>query len=141
MITAELTDRIDDLIHLPEWHAIHLTVQFFEVRLYLLVVVRIILIETFIQKFQDRIRIPIIGWIISPPRCFSISKYSFIEQPPFPVPVSAQRRIAGRPGKLCVRMHCTGGNTDRGGTIGDGGTQEADRLSLQGAVCQRLHIL
>ena len=39
MVTAQLTERIEDLIHLPEWHAIHLTVQFFEVRLYLLVIV------------------------------------------------------------------------------------------------------
>lgn len=111
MITAQLADWIDDLIHLSQRHPIHLPVQFFEIRLYLLVIIGIVLVEAFIEQPQDRIRIPIIGWIISP-RCFSISKYSFIEQPPFPVPVSAQRRIADHPRKLCVRMHCTGGNTD-----------------------------
>lgn len=64
MVPAELANWIDYSVHLPEWHAIHLTVQFFEVRLYLLVV-GTILIETFIQKSQDRIRIPIIGRIFS----------------------------------------------------------------------------
>lgn len=48
MVTAQHTDRIEDLIHLPEWHAIHLTVQFFEVRLYLLVIVGIVFVEAFI---------------------------------------------------------------------------------------------
>lgn len=48
MVPAELANWIDYSVHLPEWHAIHLTVQFFEVRLYLLVVVGIVFVEAFI---------------------------------------------------------------------------------------------
>ena len=64
MIPAESANRIDYSVYLPEWHPIHLPVQLFKIRLYLLVVVGIILIETFIQNSQDRIRITIIGGII-----------------------------------------------------------------------------
>ena len=32
MIPAKRTDRINDPIHLPQIHAVHLTVQFFKVR-------------------------------------------------------------------------------------------------------------
>ena len=42
MIPAELTDRIDDVIHLPQGHSVHLLVELIEVRLYLLVVIGIV---------------------------------------------------------------------------------------------------
>lgn len=40
MIPAKCTNQIDNLIHLPEWHAAHQLVEFVEVRLYLLVIIR-----------------------------------------------------------------------------------------------------
>lgn len=48
MVTAQHTDRIDDLIHLPQGHSVHLPVEFIEVRLYLLVIVGIVFVEAFI---------------------------------------------------------------------------------------------
>ena len=43
MITAEGTDRIDNLIHLPEGHAVHLLGQHIEVCFNLLVAIGTIL--------------------------------------------------------------------------------------------------
>ena len=48
MIPAEFADRVDDLIHLPQGHSVHLPVEFIEVRLYLLVIVGIVFVEAFI---------------------------------------------------------------------------------------------
>ena len=48
MIPAEFANRVYDFIHLPQRHPIHSTVQFFEVRLYLLIIVGIVFVEAFI---------------------------------------------------------------------------------------------
>jgi len=49
MIPAELANRIDDSVHLPEGHPVYLPVQFFEIRLYLLTVIGVVFVEAFIQ--------------------------------------------------------------------------------------------
>ena len=38
MIPAEGTDRINDLIHFPQRHTVHLAVQLIEIRLYLRII-------------------------------------------------------------------------------------------------------
>ena len=63
MVTAQLADRIDDLVHLPERHPIHQLIQFVEVRFYRPVIHRIDFAVSFIQKRQDGITVPEIWWI------------------------------------------------------------------------------
>lgn len=50
MIPAESANRIDYSVHLPEWHPIHLPVQLFKIRLYLLIVIGVVFIEAFIEQ-------------------------------------------------------------------------------------------
>ena len=49
MVTAQLADRIDDLIHLPQGHSVHLLVKLIEIRLYLLIIVGIVLVVAFVE--------------------------------------------------------------------------------------------
>ena len=49
MIPAELADWVDDSIHLPERHSIHLLVQFVEVLTDLFVIIRAVFKTTFVK--------------------------------------------------------------------------------------------
>lgn len=53
MVTAEGADWIHDLIHLPEWHAIHQLVQFMEVLLDLVIVHQIDFVVGFVEHIQN----------------------------------------------------------------------------------------
>ena len=64
MITAEGTDRIDNLIHLPERHPIHLLVQLIEVCFNLLVVIGTVFVVAFIEHSQNRFTITVVGWVL-----------------------------------------------------------------------------
>ena len=57
MIPAESTDRVNDPIHFPQFHAVHGLVQGIEVGLDLPVVHRIHLGIGFVKKCQDRITV------------------------------------------------------------------------------------
>ena len=57
MIMAEFTDWIDNLIHLPQGHSVHLLVELVEVRLYLLIVIGIIFVIAFVEHGQDGLSI------------------------------------------------------------------------------------
>jgi len=48
MIPAEFTDRVDDLVHLPERHSVHLLVELVEICADQLVVIGLIFVEAFI---------------------------------------------------------------------------------------------
>ena len=63
MIPAKRTDRINDPIHLPQIHAVHLSVQFFKVRFGLGIIQSVILAICLIQQRQHRVPIPKIGHI------------------------------------------------------------------------------
>ena len=63
MIAAESANRIDDLIHLPQRHAIHLLVELMEVRSYLLIVVGIVFVVALVEHGQDRFAVSEAGWI------------------------------------------------------------------------------
>lgn len=60
MIPTQFAYRIDDLIHLPQGHSVHLPVQLIEICLYLLVVVRIVFVMVFVKHGQVRFPISII---------------------------------------------------------------------------------
>ena len=60
MMPAELTDGIDDLIHLPEGHAVHLPVELIEVFLDLLIIVRVVLVVALVEHGQDRLTIAVV---------------------------------------------------------------------------------
>lgn len=49
MIPAQLINRIDDLIHLPQGHPIHLLVEFVEACPNLLIVIWVVLIVTLVE--------------------------------------------------------------------------------------------
>ena len=53
MIPTQLTDRIYNVVHLPERHPVHLLIQIIEISLYLLVVIRIILVVALVEHGQD----------------------------------------------------------------------------------------
>ena len=57
MIPAELAHRIDNLIHLSQWHSIHCLVKCIEVCFDFFIVIRMILVVTFVQQAQNRVRI------------------------------------------------------------------------------------
>ena len=57
MIPAELTDRVDDPIHLLERHSIHLLVEFIEVCANLLIIIGIVFIVALVEHGQDRISV------------------------------------------------------------------------------------
>ena len=57
MIPAEFTDWIDNLVHLPQGHSVHLLVELVEVRFYLLVVVWAVFVMTFIQHSEKQKKI------------------------------------------------------------------------------------
>ena len=49
MIPAELANRVNDLIHLPQGHSIHLLVKLVEVRTDLFIVVWIVFVVAFVE--------------------------------------------------------------------------------------------
>lgn len=53
MIPAEFTDRVDDLIHLPEGHSVHLLVEGIKIR-FDLFVVWVVFAVAFVEHGQDR---------------------------------------------------------------------------------------
>ena len=53
MIPTELTDWVDNPIHLPERHSIHLLVELVEVRTDLFVVIGAVFVVTFVQHSQN----------------------------------------------------------------------------------------
>ena len=53
VVTAEGADWIHDLIHLPEWHAIHQLVQLMEVLLDLVIVHQIDFVVGFVEHIQN----------------------------------------------------------------------------------------
>ena len=63
MIPAEFTDRVNDLIHLPERHPIHLPVELVEVRTDLFVVIGIVFVVALVEHGEDRLAIAAVGWI------------------------------------------------------------------------------
>ena len=63
MIAAESANRVDDLIHFPQRHAIHLLVELMEVRSYPLIVVGIVFVVALVEHGQDRFAVPKVGWI------------------------------------------------------------------------------
>ena len=63
MIPAELTDRIDDVIHLPQGHPVHLLVKLIEVCLYLLIIIWIVLVVAFVEHSQNRLPIAKVRWM------------------------------------------------------------------------------
>ena len=63
MVTAQFADWIDDLIHLPKRHPIHLLVELIEICLYLLVVIGIVFVMALIEHSQNRLSIPEIRWM------------------------------------------------------------------------------
>ena len=62
MIPAELTHRVDDPIHLPQFHAVHQAVELIEILFYLLVIIWIAFIMAFVEHGQHRLSITIVGW-------------------------------------------------------------------------------
>ena len=64
MIPAEPTDRINDAVHLPERHPIHLLVELIEVRTDLLVVIGIVFVVAFIEHRQNGVTIPKVRWML-----------------------------------------------------------------------------
>ena len=64
MICTQLTDRVDDLIHLPEGHAVHLPVEFVEVFFDLLIIVRVVLVVALVEQGQNRLAIAVVGWVL-----------------------------------------------------------------------------
>ena len=64
MIPAEFANRVDDLIHLPQGHAVHLPVEFVEVFFDLLVMVRVILVVTLVEHDQDRLTIAVVRRVL-----------------------------------------------------------------------------
>ena len=63
VIPAELAYWVDDPIHLPQLHAVHQAIELIEIHLYLLVIVWIAFVVAFIEHSQNRLPIPIIGWM------------------------------------------------------------------------------
>ena len=57
MIPAQLTDREDDPIHLPEGHSVHLPVLFLD----LFVVVRVVLVVALVEHSQHRLAVTVSG--------------------------------------------------------------------------------
>lgn len=63
MLPAEFTDWVNDLIYFPERHAIHLPVEFVEVRTDLFVVIEIVFIVALVEHGEDRLAIAVVWWI------------------------------------------------------------------------------
>ena len=63
MISAELTDRIYNVVHLSQRHAVHLLVEFMEMCPYLLIVVGIVFVVALVEHSQNRFTVPEVGWI------------------------------------------------------------------------------
>ena len=57
MIPAEFTDWVDNLIHLPERHSVHLLVELIEVRAVLFVIVGIVFVVALVKHGEDRLTI------------------------------------------------------------------------------------
>ena len=64
MISAELADWVEDLIHLPQGHSVHLSIEFIEVCFDLFVVVGVILVVAFVEHGQHGIAISVAGWML-----------------------------------------------------------------------------
>ena len=64
MIPAEFADRIDDVIHLPERHSVHLLVELMEVRTDLFVIVGIVFVVAFVEHGQDGVAVPKVWWML-----------------------------------------------------------------------------
>ena len=64
MISTEFTDWVDNLIHLPQGHTVHLLIKFIEVRFNLLVVIGIVLVVAFIEHGECRLTVAIVGWML-----------------------------------------------------------------------------
>jgi hypothetical protein len=63
VIPAEFADWIDDLIHFPQGHSVHLLVEFIEVCLDLFVVIRIDFAVAFVEHGQDGVGIAEVEWM------------------------------------------------------------------------------
>lgn len=63
MFPAEGADRVDNTIHVPERHAIHLLVELVEVRADLFVVIGIVFIVALVEHGEDRLAIAVVWWI------------------------------------------------------------------------------
>lgn len=111
VIPAQFTVWVDNLIHLPQRHTVHLLVELIEILADLFIVVGVVFVEAFVQQTQDGIRISIIRWMVSYALFQNLKKFLH-RATPFPVPVSVLRHIADRPERLFAHMRCTGGNTD-----------------------------
>ena len=64
MIPAKLTDRINDLIYLLQWHTVHLPVEFVEVFLDLFVVIGVVLVVALVEHGQNRLTVAVVGWAL-----------------------------------------------------------------------------
>ena len=53
VVTAEGADRIDDLIHLPERHAVHQLIQLMEIPLDFVIVHQIDFVVSFVKHGED----------------------------------------------------------------------------------------
>ena len=64
MITAEGTDWVDDLIHLPQGHTVHLMIKLIEVCTDLLVVIGTVFVVAFVEHGQNRLAITVAGRVL-----------------------------------------------------------------------------
>ena len=75
VIPAELTNRIDNLVHIPDGHSVHLPVKFVEIRFDFIVVIGAIFIEALVNRcrswisdfVKDRVAMNLF-WLISLPK-------------------------------------------------------------------------
>ena len=64
VIPAELADRIYNVVHLPQWHPVHLLVELVEVCADLLVVIWAVFVVALVGHGQDRFSIPEVWGIL-----------------------------------------------------------------------------
>ena len=64
MIPAEIAHQVNDLIHLPEQHSVHLLVELIEVLTDLLIVIGIVFFVAFVEQGQDRLAISQVRWML-----------------------------------------------------------------------------
>ena len=73
MVAAESAYRIDDLVHLPQRHTVHLLVEIIEIRSYQFLVIWIDFVVAFVEHGLDRFPVHEIGWI-----CFDM-RFQFLK--------------------------------------------------------------
>ena len=64
MVPAEFADRVDDFVHLPQGHPIHLLVQLIEICFYLLIIIGAVFVVAFIEHSQHGISIAVVEWML-----------------------------------------------------------------------------